>query len=372
MAQILTSAGRLWSDTRRRRIVYAVVALVLAILCVFPAPQVARVKLLPAMTSNDVSSLFGGAGAQGLAALLGVARAPTDLYLSMGRSDDVQKAVIKQLDLAGPGKRYPSVKRAQVALNRMVDVRSLLGGVIEVVVTSYDSELSQALAQGYTKAIANKIEGMAKEQIALQRKISSQKLGDAQMQVNRAADALRTFQQSNKLLLSPEAQFGAALSQRVEIESEIQAKTVALKALERSAGPENFELNNLQVQVATLRGQLARLASPATSQTGPNAEGMTVLSSRYLNLYRDYSLAQAIYAVYVRFAEQSALNELLSNEGRPIQLVEAAHLDAQRHYNLAAVGLVALLGILAFVTEVYGPATGVRIPGIAAHKTSDR
>ncbi|WP_339507111.1 hypothetical protein, partial [Pseudomonas sp. EA_15y_Pfl1_P102] len=89
-------------DARNRRIAYAVLAVLLAILCVFPQPYVARAKIVPQDGSSiGLSSSMGAAGSQlqGFAALLGSAKTPIDLYLAIGRGGEVSDSVIARLGL---------------------------------------------------------------------------------------------------------------------------------------------------------------------------------------------------------------------------------------------------------------------------------
>ncbi len=45
-----------------------------------------------------------------------------------------------------------------------------------------------------------------------------------------------------------------------------------------------------------------------------------------------------------------------------MQVIEAARLDDDRKYNIPAVALLALVLLLAAFTEIYAPATGIRLP----------
>ena len=127
--------------------------------------------------------------------------------------------------------------------------------------------------------------------------------------------------------------------------------------VEQSSGPDSPRLHSVQAELGALRGQLANTSRAPTA--GPTDVGLSTLQSQYLNLYRDYRFAQSLYDVYSRAVEQTEVESLVSETATYIQIVEPAHLDPARHYNVPAVALLAALVLLVLFTEVYAPATGL-------------
>jgi capsule polysaccharide export protein KpsE/RkpR len=158
---------------------------------------------------------------------------------------------------------------------------------------------------------------------------------------------------------NPEAELGAALTVRTGLEAQLQAKLVELDTFQQFMGPENPRLLAVQSEVAELRKRLAQSVDPNTGAAGPNAGELTELTSQYVNLYRDYVFAQSIYQIYSRISEEVAVQELSGRTAATVQVVEAPHLDAWRHYNVSAVAALALLILAALFTEIYAPATGI-------------
>ena len=101
------------------------------------------------------------------------------------------------------------------------------------------------------------------------------------------------------------------------------------------------------------------MTAPTTGPGGPNVAGLSEISLRYLNLYRDMRFQQAMYDVYQRSAEQVAVEELASESASYIQTIDPAHVDPNRQYNIWAIALFASIILLALFTEWYGPATGL-------------
>lgn len=349
-------------NARNRRIIYAMAAIVLAVFVFFPRPYVARATLVPQDTSssagtNSMLTLLGGQS-QNFASLLGGGRVSNDLYLIIGRSDSVANDVIKRLNLVGPSRPYATVEGAKVKLAKKVDIHLLLGGVMEIETRTNDAKYSKELAAAYVTAISKQLASFGRQLINNKQLIVERKFRDASARVASAEAALNNFRRRNNLA-EPDAELGQALALRTQLEAQLQAKLVELQMTSQVRGPESAELQALQSEVSTLRSQLARTARPTVTVAGPNVAGLGALSTQYLNLYRDYRFAQALYEVYSRSSEQVAVEQLASESASYVQLIDPAHLDAERKLNVWAIAALAALALLILFTEWYAPATGL-------------
>jgi uncharacterized protein involved in exopolysaccharide biosynthesis len=354
-------------DGRWRLRLYALAALVLAILCVVPQPYEARAKLVPQDPGSlGLGSTMNALGGQlgGFAALLGGAKQPVDLYLSIARGREVADGVIARLKLETA---YGSARKARLALDRTVDVHSLTGGVIEIETRTRDADEAESLARAYVAAITDRLNTLGRDRVARKEKVVRARFGEASGRVVKAEAALAAFRRRNRLA-APEAELGAELSLRAGLQAQLQAKQVELQTLRQFQGDENPQLLAAQSEVAALRTQIARSASPASGVAGPNVAGLSEVSGAYLDLYRDYRFAQALYEVYARSSEEIAVEALAAETASDAQVIEAPRLDADRKYNVPAVALLALVIALALFTEVYAPATGIRLPLIGADR----
>jgi len=351
---------RLLTDPRWRVRGYAVIALLLAVLCVVPQPYEARAKLVPQdPASLGISSSLGGGGQLGgFAALIGGARQPIDLYLAVARGREVTDDVIKRLKLA---QDYGSDHRARLKLAAMVDVHSLTGGVIEIEARTHGAEQAEALTRAYVAAITDRLNFLGKDRVRRKEQVIRPRFQQAATRVVRAEAALNAFRRRNRLA-EPEAQLGAALSLRTGLQAQYQAKQIELTTLRKFQGGENPQLQAAQSEAAALRAQIDRTTDPETGAAGPNMAGLTEVSGEYLDRYRDYRFAQALYEVYARASEELAAESVAAETASDAQVIEAARLDADRKFNVPAVALLALLIALALFTEVYAPATGIRLP----------
>jgi len=360
MRLVDTTAAWIRND-RLRRLSYFVFALIAAVLIFFPRPYVARAKVLPQDTSSaglgQVVSALGGQ-LQNFASLLTGGRPANDLYLIIGRSDTVLDDVIGNLKLVNSNGPYTSVREAKLALLRQVDVRLLLGGVIEVETRSHDPQEAQSLTAAYVRAISKEISQLSRETISRKREIVQGRLKRAAEQVTETEARLDAFRRQNHLA-SPEAQLGSEMALRANLQAQLQAREAELKMVQQSAGPENNRLLSLQAEIGSLRQQLARTNQPVMGLGGPTVASLSELESRYLNLFRDYRLAQALYEVYSRANEQSEVESLVAETASYIQVVEQAHLDPDRKVNIWALGLFACIVLLSLFTEWYAPRTGL-------------
>lgn len=364
MTNSLSWISKAAARPRNRRITYGVMAIILAILCVVPRPWVARAKLLPQDSSSaGLGQIISSLGGQlsNFANILTGGRAPNDLYLIIGRSSGVTTDVIQALDLVGPNRPYDTVREARIDLHKRVDVHLLLGGVVEIETRTHGADESLRLTQAYTKAISARIGQLTRQTTQRKAAIVAQRFEQARQRVADAEGKLDTFRRTNRLA-DPEIQLGSQLSLRTSLQAQLQARQVEMRSLEQTAGPENVQLQAVRAAIATIQAQLARTDRPDTSAAGPNVAGLTAIQSRYLNLFRDYRFAQALYDVYSRSSEQVAVESLVADSATYIQIVEPPNLDAERAYNILPVALLALLIVCMAVTEIYIPATGLQWP----------
>jgi hypothetical protein len=356
-------------DDRIRRLVYAAMAVIAAILIFFPRPYVASAQIVPQDTAASASSttaLLGALGGQAtsIGSLLSGGRPSNDLYLVLGRSDAVKRDVIRTLNLVGPHSQFTSERKALLWMDRHVDVHLLLGGVMEIETKLYNPARAQQITAVYAKAIGRSLATFGRQITANKRKVVELRFGDSKARVADAEAQLADFRRVNNLA-EPEQQLGNALSQRANLEAELQAKQVQYRTQSQLLGPENAELIALQSDIAGLQQQIARSTQPATEIGGPNVAGLTAVQLRYLDLYRNLRFQQALYEIYQRSAEQVAVEELATESASYVQVIDNAHVDSHRQYNNWAIGLLAGVILLALFTEWYVPASGLYLRGKA-------
>jgi hypothetical protein len=348
-------------DRRRRLLGYAIAALVLALLAVFPQPYIGRARILPRDPSSALGSAIGGAGGriQDLGALLGGNGRAIDLYLAVAQSDDIRNEVIARLHLAGPNAPYATQDKASVQLEKTVDVQSLPGSILQIEAKTHDRDQALALTRAFGDAIARHLRALNNEQVSVKQALLDVRFREAASRLAHAQAALNEFRRANRISAAPEAELGSAIALKSGIEAKLKAKVVELKAMQDMLGPDNVRLRETETEIQSLREQLAQTTNPTHSAGGPNAGGLTELSTEYLDLYRDYLFAQSIYEVYSRVSEQVAVEDLSGRDAPTVQFIELPHIDPGIHVNVwATAALIGLLLLVVFA-EVYAPATGI-------------
>ncbi|MFM9937485.1 MAG: capsule biosynthesis protein [Novosphingobium sp.] len=350
--------GRL-RDRRVRLIAYLVLGVVLAVLCVFPRPFMARAKVVPG--DNNTASLFsmssGGSQLQNLASMFGD-RSVTEVTLQLAKSEAVGSEVVTRLKLAGPGRAYADDRAALVALDKHVDIHSLLGGIIEFESRAYDQDWALAVTKAYVEAMSDRMGTYVQAQVSRKRRIVEDRLRNSQERLVQAQAQLDAFRKINRLA-DPVAQLGEQLTVRAGLEGQLQAKKVELDTLRATAGPENPRLSVVAGQVASLQSQIAHAATASEGQSSPNVGAISATALAYARLYRNFVFAQGVSDVYSRAAEEVAVQEIVSQDRAQVSIIDRPHVDASRYFNTTAVALLALLVALALFVELYAPATGL-------------
>lgn len=348
------------ANPRRRRIAYAVAAVVLALLCVFPREYVARTKMLPDDNSGgELVSIFSALGGrmQNFASLFGD-RGTIEVALSIARSQSITDDVIKNLRLVGPNARFATLRQAQLYLGKSVDVHSLTGGMLEVEVRSSDPGWALRLTRAYLSAVSYRIGNYGRQQVERKQRIVSQRLAEATQSLSKAEADLGAFKRENKLA-EPQVQLGSQMLLKTNLEGQLQAKLVELQTTRQMASGENPALRAVETQVAALRNQLAQTAQATSGPAGPTVAGLTSVSLQYASLYRNYTFAQGIYEVYARSSEEVSVQALVARSAGEVAVIDEPHVDPRRYLNIWAVASLGLLLLLAFFTEFYAPATGM-------------
>jgi hypothetical protein len=352
-----------WVQRPRERMrAYGLIALMLAILCVFPQPYVGRAKIVPQDPSSPLGSALGDAGSRlsDLSAVFGGGRRAIDLYLMIGQSANVRNDVIQNLKLIGKP-HYDNVQDAQIRLARHVSVQSLPGGLLQIETKSFEKDEALELTSAFTDAIARRLRVLNAAQVGTKSKLLQGRFRQAATRLAQTQQELDAFRRRNRISAQPDIELGAAISLKAGLEAQLQGKLVEERTLSQILGPDNVQLRTTRASIAELRARLANSTAPATGSGGPNAGGLTEISSQYLNIYRDYIFAQSVYQAYARVSEQVTIDEVSGRSSPTVQVVEDPHIDEERHFNIAAVGSLALLLLLALFTEVYAPATGINL-----------
>jgi hypothetical protein len=346
---------------RNRFIIYAVLAVIFGVLSFFPRFYISRVKLIsqdPA--AGGLSSALGMlGGVQNFASLLG-SHQTAEVYLMVGRGNEVVNEVIKKMHLI-EDHRYATVPKAIVGLSHKVDIHSLNGGVLEIEVHDRDPKYALALVQAYRTAIEDRVKTISREQAALKRRLVAERFADSTQRLAETQQKLEAFRRANNLA-EPGEQFGSQLGMRASLEGQLRAKQVQLQTARQFSTDQSIEVQTIRSDIAGLEGQIGRLEAETNQAAG--LQSLATKSIEYLNLYREVQFAQALHEIYTRSLEQVTVSELLADSSQDLASLEEPFVEAPWRPNIFGLAPLALILLLAFYIEYYVPATrlGYRRP----------
>lgn len=333
----------------RRRLSFAVAALILGIFCLWPRHYIAKADLLPQDSGGGLSSLLNqSAGLVSLGALLG-SHQSIEADLTVGQSEAVLRGVIDRLRLVGPG-HYRDMREAEIKLRRKIDVQTIRGSILQVRATASDPDFAKALAGATAAAIQDRLTTLSLQQAAQKRAVANNRMAQATKRLADAQAAITQYRTANKLA-APEIQLGAGVSELASLQGQLQAKEVELQTAERFATGGNIKIEAVKSDIAGLQKQIADAETASGGAGGPKLASIALESSEYFNLYRDEQFAQSLYSVYSRYTEEITIDELTAATN--MDLIEPPYVVPNRQYNAAAVGLLAVVILLAFTAEFY-------------------
>ena len=336
----------------RRRGVVVLVAIILALLCVWPRPYLARAQLLPNDSGGSLTSLLGaaggGVGALALGSLLG-GHQSIESDVTIARSQAVLGDVVGRLRLEGRF-RGGDMARAERKVRAAVDIESIRGGILQITVVNHDPSVAKAVVTDYVLALRERLAALNLEQAAQKKTVATNRMGEATTNLANAQAALDRFRAANRLA-APEAQLGAAIELVTGLQAQLHAKQVELQTLQQFATGDNIQVQAAGAQVAALQSQIVAAQARASNRTGPSLGGITPQLSEYSNLYRNERYAEVEFDVYKRYLDAVTVDELSALIN--MDVIEPPFVSPDRQYNTHAVGALILLLLLGVLAEFY-------------------
>ncbi|HEX3407256.1 MAG TPA: hypothetical protein VHS81_08470, partial [Caulobacteraceae bacterium] len=214
-------------DPLRRRLTFAALAIVLAVLCFFPEHYEATAELMPQESGGGLSAVLAQQATGAILDLGALAGNKTSIEadLAVARSEAVTDGVIANMHLTGP--KYGSLRSTQAKLQHKINIVAARGSMLLITVDDTDPEFAKSLANAAAEAIRQRLAQISIQQAADKRAVATNRLADASIRLDRAKQALTDFRQANHLP-APEAQMGAGVSILAGLQSELKIKQAAL------------------------------------------------------------------------------------------------------------------------------------------------
>ncbi len=324
--------------------------MVLCILSIWPRQYAAQAELLPQDSGGGLSQVLQQAGGAllSLGALTGNKQS-IETDLTIARSDAVVETAVAKLQAQFPS-RFRRRMAAVIELNKRVDVAAVRGSILQLTVKDHDPRVAKAIIAAYSSAIQDRLTQINLSEAAQKRAVSEDRLKAAARRLSSAQAARNSFQIQHNLP-APEIQLGASIALVANLEGQLQAKEIQLRSLGDVVTSQNIEFQMIKSQIESLQAKISSVENTPSAPGSFNLGGLSAVDTTYLNLYRDERLADTLYQVYSRYAEELEVENLSANEN--MELIQPAFVLPERQFNTWAVVMLALVALLAILAEVY-------------------
>jgi uncharacterized protein involved in exopolysaccharide biosynthesis len=317
------------------------ILITLIVSMLLPKAYESTTTLLPQLESKEggaLSALLTATAAGGMAQNLGIGlpgipTTPTDIFVAILKSRVMADDVITRFNLMD---RYdePTMQQARDELMDRVRVTISKEKVIKVVVEDHDPRVAAEMANFYVANLDRLNRTVNISKAGQNRAFIERRLGETQVNLVKAEEALRDFQTKNKAV-AVEAQSKVMIEAAATIQGQITAQEVQLQVMSSYLSQENPELARVRSSIEELRKQLSVMES------GKGGKGMlpgdrlhpamiTVpeLALQYGRLFRELKVQETLYTLLTSQYEQAKITE--ARDTPTVQVLDPA-IPADRH-----------------------------------------
>jgi uncharacterized protein involved in exopolysaccharide biosynthesis len=333
----------------RRRIVLAALALVLAVLSVWPRPYLASTLLTPDDSAAGLSGLFGGGGGGNALAALLSGRGTIEADLLIGRSQAVVAGVAQRLHDQGRYK-HDSLPRLEAKLRRKVDVEAVRGSVLQISTLDHDPNAARLIIEDYVQVVRRRLTELSRDQAVEKRVIARERMNDATVLLDKAQRTLNDYRAAHRFT-GPDVQLGSAVGTAAGLQGQLEATKTTLLTMEQFDGPENIQVKATKDRVAVLERQIADIQRRGGAGGAASLSQLNPELTQYMNLSRDERYAAAEYDIYKRYLDALTVQEVAAPLN--MDVIDPPYIDPERHFNAAPLGALALVLLLGVIAEFY-------------------
>jgi uncharacterized protein involved in exopolysaccharide biosynthesis len=291
-----------------------------------------------------------------------------DIVVSILKSRTMAQDVVERFNLH---QRYET-KFLSDAIKRLSGATTASlskDGVISVKVEDTDPQLAADLANFYVANLDQMLTRFATTEAGKQRMFIAERLTDTERELHRAEEALRQFQETNKVIALQEQAKGA-VETAAQLKGEIMASEVQLEVMHKFATDANPEVIKLKQRIQEMKRHLAQmqygkgwlLPSENHNPGEPRSEihipfaQVPELGLDLARLMRDVKVQETVYTLLTQQLEQAKIAE--ARDTPTVQTLDQA-VPADRKskpkikLNIAIAGITSLLVglLLAFFLE---------------------
>ena len=290
----------------------------------------ARTTLMPPNNQQQSGSAAALAALGSLGTLAGglATKTPDELYISLLRSDTVQRNLDKRFDLKEryKAKTYEELRLALPNYVRIISEKK--SGVITVEVDDKDPKFAAELANAHSSEIASLFSRLAITEAQQRRVFFEQQLKESKENLIKAEVALREVQEkSGMVVLDKQAE--AIIEAVAGLKARIADREIRLKVLRTATTAENPDVRLLMSELSALRAELQRMESNGTGASPPKEGGIDIPVGRlpsagleYVRAYREVKFQETMLASMLRQFEVAKLDE--AKDAPALQQVDVA------------------------------------------------
>ena len=327
----------------------AVGAVIAALL--MPNIYTARATLLAPGSQQQSSSAAALAALGSLGGLAGgiSAKTPDELYVSLLKSDSVQRALASRFNLMQryEAKTWDGLRKAMAANIRVSSEKK--SGVLTVEVDDEKPQFAADLANAHAAEVAKLLGRLAVSEAQQRRQFFEQQLKDTKENLILAEQSLRAVQEkSGMVVLDKQAE--AIIAGVAQLKAQIAEREVRLRVLRTGATSENPDVQRLNSELAGLRAELARMetasSGAATGSIDIPVGRLPAAAVDYIRARREVKFQETLLESMLRQFEIAKLDE--AKEGPALQLVDVAQPPDRKSKPARAV-IVLAVTLLAFI-----------------------
>jgi uncharacterized protein involved in exopolysaccharide biosynthesis len=286
--------------------------------------------ILPPRAEQSASALLSGA-AGGLSSLAGGGaltamslKNPNEVYTGLLASRTLNTNIVNEFDL----KAYyhtTTMQAAIKALQKHTSVELGKDNLIRISVRTHDAVFSSKLANAFVDQLHDMNTNLALTESAQRRLFYQQQLDQEKVLLARAETDLQETQTATGII-QPTGQADMVSRTISSLRGQITQREAELQSLKTFDTPDNPDYMQLQAQVSSLQGQLAKLENSAKAQTPGDIEVPTSQLPKsaleYARKYREVQQHEQVYALLLKQFEAAKIDE--SKTAPVIEVVDRA------------------------------------------------
>lgn len=223
-------------------------------------------------------------------------------------------------------------------------------GIVSITVDDKNPQRAADIANAYVEELDKVLGTMNVTGAGQNRSFLNQRLDAARVDLAKAGDALKAFQQKYKTI-GIEKQVEATIKVMAELRAQLAIEEVHLANLRRKFTDTNQNVKNAKTSVDNLRTQIARLEGDGIGDSIPSVGSVPAIGQEYLRLMREFKTHEAIIESLTKQYQLARISEAntVSNL-KIIQLAKAPDFKSKpsKRKNVMLVTLSALFLSIAF------------------------